>query len=131
MKVEIERNFKASKEQLYKFWTDPNLISHWMGVSVKIDSKVGGKLDIGFKDSTHGIFKELKPFDKVVFTWNSLTCKSGEPTGETLVAVTFETVSNTHTKMRLVHTGFQTETARKDHEEGWTDYYNTWEQIVV
>ena len=132
MKLELERTFKASKEQLYALWTDPKTISQWFGVKVVIDPKVGGALnfDFGEKVLTSGTFKELSPFDKVAFTWKSVTCSEGteESTGDTLVTVTFEKISSDQTQMRLVHSGFNTEAAKNDHNDGWTDYLAKWEK---
>jgi uncharacterized protein YndB with AHSA1/START domain len=126
MKVEIEREFKASKEQLYRFWTDPNTISEWFGVKVSIEPKLGGflKIDFGEKELTSGVYKKLDPFNTVAFTWNSYCGE--EPTGETLVTVTFSETEPGKTNMKLLHTGFKTEAARVSHQGGWEDYFNGW-----
>lgn len=131
MKVEIEREFNATAKQLYEFWTDPSKISEWFGVKVVIEAKIGGFLNIDFgeKELTTGVFKQLDPYNIVAFTWNSFCCGSKdnpEPTGETLVTVTFKEVSPDKTKMKLLHSGFKTESARKDHQGGWDDYFNKW-----
>ena len=131
MKVEVERVLTASKEKLYGMWTKPEMISTWMGVKVEIEPRVGGflKIDFGEKELTSGTFKELQPFDKVSFTWFSFN--GNEPTGETLVTITFEEVSPGKTKMKLVHSGFQTEFARNEHNIGWNEYFDSWENKLA
>ena len=139
MQVEIERTFKASKEQLYKFWTSPELVSEWMGVTVECDPKVGGNLLFDFKEEcgpTTGEYTIMNPHDKVAFTWCSTyggdsKPEGFEPVGDTLVTITLSEVSPSETKMHLLHTGFKFESVRKDHEEGWNEYYDAWEKKLV
>jgi uncharacterized protein YndB with AHSA1/START domain len=128
MKVEIERVLNATPEKLYKMWTDSTLISAWLGVKTEIEPKVGGflKVDFGEKELTTGMFKELDPFNKVSFTWHSFN--QDIPSGETLVTVTFKPEHSGKTKMKLVHTGFQTELAFSEHNSGWNEYFTGWEK---
>ena len=128
MDVKVERILSATPEKLYAMWTDPKLISTWMGVKVEIEPKVGGylKIDFGEKELTTGYFKQLDPFKTVAFTWNSYN--GDQPTGETLVTVQLVPVDSNKTKMTLHHTGFKTEFARAEHDAGWNDYYNSWEK---
>ena len=131
MQVTVERIFNSTQENLFGMWTRPEMISTWMGVKCGIDPKVGGflKIDFGEKELTTGTFKELVPFEKVSFTWNSYN--NDEPTGETLVTVTFNSVASNKTKMKLEHTGFKTELARREHDAGWTDYFSGWEKKLA
>jgi uncharacterized protein YndB with AHSA1/START domain len=129
MQVEIDRVFQATREQLYAIWTDANQISQWFGCPIVIDPKVGGQLRFEFPGepaATTGQFKELIPFSKVSFTWNSF--HDGASTGETLVTVTFEEIDSRQTRMKLVHSGFRTESAAKEHNEGWNYYFDKWTQ---
>lgn len=132
MQVEIDRVFQATRERLYAIWTDEDQISQWLGCSVGIDPKLGGELRFEFPgepEATTGQFKELIPFSKVAFTWNSF--HDGAPTGETLVTVTFEEIDSGHTRMKLVHSGFRTELAAREHSEGWNYYFDTWNRKFV
>lgn len=132
MKVEVERVLNASKEKLYGMWTKPEMISTWMGVKVEIEPKVGGflKMDFGEKELTTGTFKELQPFEKVSFTWISMVGNE-HSTGETLVTITLAEVSPGKTNMKLVHTGFKTEFARREHDGGWNEYFAGWEKKLA
>ena len=132
MKLELERNFKASSEKIYNIWIDQSQISLWFGVDVEIEPKVGGKLRFIFdkeKDITTGVYKELVPFSKVSFTWNSMC--NGESTGETLVSVFIESISDSTSKIRLEHSGFDNEKMKNTHIEGWMDYFGKWEEKLV
>jgi len=129
MKVEIERVFNASPEKMYGMWTKPEFISTWMGVKVDINPILGGALTIDFGESvlTTGVFKELTPFQTVAFTWNSAD-SLGEPTGETLVTITLTEEGSGKTKMKLLHSGFKAEKTRSDHDQGWNEYFVSWEK---
>ncbi len=129
-RVELSRVFPCKPEKLYGIWTNQDHLKKWMGVEVEAVVELGGPLNFNFEGepTTLGHFKELKPHERVAFTWNSPGC-SGNPTGDTLVTISLEPVSE-GTKMTLVHTGFISEESCKDHLEGWTEYYDSWEKLI-
>jgi uncharacterized protein YndB with AHSA1/START domain len=132
VQVVIEKVFEASPERLYGIWTDPSQISQWFGCTTTIEPKVGGSLRFEFPrepDATTGKFQELEPFSKIVFTWSSFNHDS--PTGETLVTITIEEVDSRQSKIKLIHSGFQSDVAVKEHTEGWNYYFDTWSQKIV
>ena len=82
--IKIERIFEASVEEVWKMWTEPEMIKKWWGPegfsapSIKIDLKEGGKYVYGMKgpeDSewdkvmySGGIFEKVVPMKKIVAT---------------------------------------------------------------
>lgn len=131
MQVEVEKVMRASPEKLYQMWTNPQLISKWLGVHVEIDPHVGGhlKVDFGEAQLTTGTYQELEPSKKVSFTWNSLSL--GEPTGETLVTISLKPAANGYTQMTLVHSGFTSKAAQAEHKTGWKEYYSLWDRLLA
>lgn len=82
--IVIERIFNAPRDQVWKAWTDPEIIKKWWGPegftapSIKIDLKVGGKYIYAMKGPegsqwdrvmySSGVFKEIVPQEKIVTT---------------------------------------------------------------
>jgi glutathione S-transferase len=80
-KVEVTRHIKAPRNRVYAAWTDPAQMKRWFGPEnvqtreVIADARVGGEFrwDLinqeGKEMTISGEFRELKPDEKIVFTW--------------------------------------------------------------
>lgn len=125
--VSVDRIFNASREQLYGIWTDASHMSRWFGVKVDANPIIGGSLVFHFAsdDLTQGEYLLLVPHDALSFTWFSRGSDT-LPTGRTQVTVVFSEAPG-GTRMKVIHQGLMSEHARKDHLEGWTEYFNKWE----
>ncbi len=123
----IKRRFKAPPAKVYAAWTDPEKMSRWMGpadvqtVIAECDVRVGGRYAVkmvtssGEEHDVCGVYREIVPNEKLVFTWAWLTT----PERESLVTVTFKD-DNGGTLMTLLHEQFFDEDARDRHNAGWT-----------
>ncbi len=121
--IEIRRSLPAPITEIFRWWTDPNLLRHWMSpigtVDAEVDLRVGGVLRIVMKgDGTlieHvGQFVEIEPPRRLVFTWKS-QYTGGQPS---LVTVELEPQGDRSTRLRLVHARLP-ETAAESHRGGW------------
>jgi uncharacterized protein YndB with AHSA1/START domain len=80
----LVRDFDATPEDLWSAWTDPDEIAVWWhprGVStprdsVAVDARVGGRYtytmvndETGDAYPTGGVYLEVQPFERLVFTW--------------------------------------------------------------
>ncbi|MBK0419650.1 SRPBCC domain-containing protein [Leucobacter sp. CSA1] len=78
----ITRTFAAPRELVWRAWTDEAELAQWLhpfGVStdsVSFDVRVGGRYaytmtndDTGERFPTGGVFLEIEPIDRLVFTW--------------------------------------------------------------
>ena len=123
----ITRIFDAPKELVWKAWTDPEHIKQWWGPkdysspSCAVDFRIGGKMIFCMKSKidgmeiwSTGVYKEIIPFEKIVFTdcfadekGNVVSAThygmEGDIPLEMIVTVTLEEI-NGKTKMVLVHT---------------------------
>lgn len=73
--------FAAPREQLYKIYTDPELVPDWWGprylttVVEIMEVKPGGEWRIHQRDAEgnsyrfHGVYHEVKPFERIVYTF--------------------------------------------------------------
>jgi uncharacterized protein YndB with AHSA1/START domain len=122
----IKRRFNAPPAKVFAAWTDPGKVKRWMGpgevktVRAENDLRVGGHYYIGMltpAGETHdvsGVYREVIPNEKLVFTW----AWKSTPERESLVTVTFKRDGD-DTLMTLTHEQFFDEDARDRHQHGW------------
>src|SRR5262249_41039201 len=94
----IKRRFNAPPEKVFSAWTDPEKVKRWMGpgeVQVLLaegNARTGGhyrwlmKSPDGNEHDVSGVYREVVPNQKLVFTW---TWKS-TPERESLVTIMFK-----------------------------------------
>ena len=128
-KVEVRRIFSASRERIFAAWSDPEEMKQWFGGThcraseIKVDFRVGGSYSIsGSKDgvgtwTTVGVYREITPPARVVYTWQWLDDPDweGHPS---LVTVEFTEVAG-GTEVLVTHERFPSEESRGNHDQGW------------
>ena len=100
--VRINRVFDAPRELVYRAWTDPKLMARWWGPHqftvplCRMDVRPGGAIRIdmqgpdGFLAPMTGVFQEVVPNEKLVFTsYAFMGSPDEEPALETLATVLF------------------------------------------
>lgn len=126
----IERVIPADRETVFQCWTDPDHMARWFGPTpehatpiAEIDLRVGGRYRIGIKksddDETHivgGVYREISPPTKLVFTWAWET--SVQPPDETVVTIELHEIGD-ETRLVLIHERFPHTKMRDQHGEGW------------
>lgn len=121
--IEIRRRLPAPIDQVFAWWTDPELLCEWMTpvgtVEAEVDLRVGGRLRIVMKGEGRvikhtGEYLEIEPPRRLVFTWVS------PYTGSVPSVITIELSSagDDLTDLRLVHAQLPDEAARW-HRGGW------------
>ena len=76
----LKRRIKASPAKVFAAWTDPKLMARWLGpvgtveLTAKTDVRVGGRYEMKMRmpDDEHnvsGVYREIIPNEKLVFTW--------------------------------------------------------------
>jgi uncharacterized protein YndB with AHSA1/START domain len=137
--LRLVRTFDASPELVYRAWTDPDVMKKWFapqGMSTpiaEVDPKVGGKYRIGMKSAdgelyvTTGTYREIKPSEKLVLTWQWENSPSDSP--DTLLTLEFRK-AGPHTELTLTHENFATEELVKDHQEGWEGALSKLTEII-
>ncbi len=126
--LRITRTFAAPREKVFRAWTDPNELKKWWGPvgyaspTAEMDLRVGGKYRLGMRrlpegDSFYliGIYREVRPPEKLVYTWR---WESEPERGETLVTVEFRARSSS-TEVVVTHELFPNQKMRDDHDKGW------------
>jgi uncharacterized protein YndB with AHSA1/START domain len=123
----IKRHLTASPEKIYAAWTDPEKIVKWFGPdagpvkSANLDVREGGSYAITFftedgeEHNVSGVYREVVPNEKLVFSWAWRTM----PERESLVTVLIRRMGE-GSVLTLLHEKFFDEDARDRHEHGWT-----------
>lgn len=123
----IKRHIKAPPAKVFAAWTDPKMMVQWWGpqgasdVEAETDLRAGGRFHTGFetpdgeRHDVSGIYREIVPDERLVFTWAWRTT----PERESLVTVTVAP-DGAGTMLTLLHEQFFDDEARDGHKRGWT-----------
>lgn len=136
--LEIRRTFAAPRERVFAAWARREQLEQWMckDVSAHVvihhqqDIRTGGRYLIEVRDPGkgetywgQGVYREVKPPEKIVFTWSwTKTKPDGEQmhpeSPETQVTVEFFARGN-FTEVVLTHGTFGSAKLRDEHDQGW------------
>jgi uncharacterized protein YndB with AHSA1/START domain len=123
----IKRRLKAPPGRVYAAWTDPRQVVRWWGpegaqnISAETQVRVGGRFRMVFRTpdgeehDVSGVYREVEPDAKLVFTWMWRTL----PDRQSLVSVLLKP-DGEGTLLTLVHEQFFDEAARDRHNTGWS-----------
>jgi uncharacterized protein YndB with AHSA1/START domain len=121
--IEIHRRLPAPIGEVFRWWTDPDLLKQWMTpigtVEADVDLRVGGRLRIVMKGDGRviehtGEYLEIDPPRRLVFTWVSPHTGSVP----SVITVELRAAGDDLTDLRLVHAQLPDEAARW-HRGGW------------
>lgn len=131
--LRLTRFIKAKREKVFQAWIRPEMIKRWMGPldiivpGVTTDPRVGGRYHIemegkggemgkpGAKYIVDGVYEEIVPNEKLVFTW----VWERPDASQTVVTVLLKDKDG-GTELTLIHERFTTAEDMKRHEHGWT-----------
>jgi uncharacterized protein YndB with AHSA1/START domain len=123
----LKRRLNAPPAKVYAAWTDPAKLAAWFGpggienVRAETDLRVDGRYRIvmhssgGEEHDVSGVYREVVPNQKLVFTW----AWRSTPERESLVTVLLKPDGD-GTLLTLTHEQFFDEAARDRHQSGWT-----------
>jgi uncharacterized protein YndB with AHSA1/START domain len=134
----LKRRFKAPPAKVFAAWTDPEKMKRWMGpegvvgLSAEIDARIGGRYRLlmkspdGEEHDVSGVYREVVPNEKLVFTW----AWKSTPERQSLVTVLLKPDGD-GTLLTLTHEQFFDETARDHHRQGWMGSLDKLERFVA
>lgn len=142
LKLELRRTFASPREKVFAAWTERQQLEQWMCKDVpthsvryrELDVRTGGRYSMEVSDQAsgdfyvgQGAFREVKPPEKLVFTWG---WTKRQPDGtqlpvdsETQVTVEFFPRGKS-TEVVLTHEFFRTAQSRDEHARGWTGCFD-------
>lgn len=135
--VNVQKKFSASKEDLYRAWTEEEALKQWWKpmnkqlVSVENDLREGGKVAYKFDNdlTIYGTYKEVKEGEKLVYSWIWDLPDGTEHKGEYLLTISFSCDDAT-SSLHVLQEDFKNEHAVKPHEEGWEQSLNDLKQYL-
>ena len=126
--LQIKRTFQAPRERVFRAWTDRAELARWFAPSAdyftvvpELEFRVGGRyrVEMHHKDGNvhkvSGTYQEIKPPEKIVFTWRWDRDASLE---DSLVTIEFHDLGNS-TEMTLTHERLPNLEERDKHAHGW------------
>jgi len=127
--VTIQRRYNAPPEKVYAAWTHAEMIVGWFGpsdaeqgsVKAMMDVRTGGRFTISFTHSdgeyseVSGVYKEVVPNQKLVFSW----AWHSTPERESQVTILTQPAAS-GTLLTLKHEQFFDQAAADGHKRGWT-----------
>ena len=144
----LKRRLKAPPERAFQAWTSPEQIQQWMRPEpgmvvplVRMDLRVGGTFRIQMQKpdgeffTAVGVFHEVKPPERLVYTWAWEKDGSGTEFGEvegtpSLITVEFLTRGQ-GTEIVLTHSRFATVASRDNHAQGWSAAVESFASFVA
>ena len=123
----IVRRIQAQPARLWAAITQPDLMLRWWGpdagptLNVVADVRPGGRFSVVFRllngeeHNPTGVYREVAPERKLVFTWHL----RGAPEPESLVTFKLEPFEG-GTELTLTHERLPDEAARASHQQGWS-----------
>ena len=134
----LKRRLNAPPEKVYAAWTDPEKVLKWFGPDAgpvkqaDIDARVGGHYAVTFhtedgeQHHVSGVYRQVVPNEKLVFTW----AWRSTPERESLVTILINPDDN-GSLLTLIHEQFFDEPARDRHREGWTGCLDKLERFLA
>ena len=125
--LSLTRILPAARQKVFAAWTTAASVQQWMcpeGVSiplVELDVRVGGAFRVdmlidGAVVSHTGVYREVTPPEKLVFTWTSQNTLRRD----TLVTVVLRALSDDTTELWLTQILLPTDETTQQHTRGWT-----------
>ena len=113
---------EAAQETVFAFFTDPDKMTRWMGVSATLEPQEGGLYLVDVTNGTvaKGEYREVLPNSRIAFSFGWDSEDSSVPPGSSLVEIDLEP-KDSGTLLRLTHSGLP-QPAIAPHTEGWVHY---------
>jgi len=136
----LTRGYPVPPERVWRAWTDPQALKGWFGpggedpVSVAdLDVREGGRYRIVFggpdgkAHEVHGVYREVVPHRKLVFTW---TWPNSTPERESVITIELRAAGR-GTDLVFRQEQFFDATVRDNHRRGWTESFVKLERFLT
>ena len=110
---------QASREDVFRFFTENDRWASWWGAGSTIEARPGGRVRICLPGGVEigGDVVEIAPPRRIIFTYGFLS-GTPFPAGSTRVTIALDEEAGGSTRLRLSH-AFAEAAARDEHVQGW------------
>ena len=135
--VSFDSLINASVQDVWKAWTDPDLILKWFGsdpdgegLNATLDVRLLGTYEIHFKNSNHdehtcsGVYAVVEEFSQLAFSWEW----KSEPGVESFVTVLF-VPEGEYTRMYFEHAHIGNNSLH-NYTDGWQGAFSKLERLL-
>jgi uncharacterized protein YndB with AHSA1/START domain len=134
--IRITRTVAATPERVFTAWTDVEELAAWWwpqldGTTYDVDARLGGRFRIhspGIGATVTGVYTEVAPPRRLVFTWRWEDEGEPEAVVEDTVVVTFEPHDG-GTRVTVAHTSVA-HVPEGGAEQGWNDVMDRLVRVV-
>ena len=136
----LSRHYPVGPEKVWRAWTDPEAVKKWWGpgpgepvAAAELDVRVGGKFRIVFggadgkEHECAGVYKEVVPNRRLVFTWS---WPRTTPERISVVTIVFKAAGG-GTDLVFTHEQLFDEKVRDDHKRGWSSCLDKLEAFLA
>ena len=141
--LRVHRVVAASRERVFRAWTDPDEIAKWFLPPTgarwirppEADARPGGRfsLDLVHEERhfhLYGTYREVRAPERLVLAWKWDTLPILEEAGETLVRIEF-TDQGAATEVALTQEHLPSEAARAAFERGWARCFGEMAKLLL
>ena len=142
--LRMQRFFDAPRPLVWRAWTNPEVMVLWLGpvewpaVSATRDLRVGGEWraclrspDTGQNLWQGGVYREIVPEERLVFTFKWDESHEDGPPADTLVTIQLGDAPGGGTLMDFTHEGLKSEQSLTGHRHGWTSTFERLEAFLA
>lgn len=121
--LEREVWIAAQPETIFEFFTDPQKMVQWKGISATLEPQPNGiyRVNVNGRDIVRGQYVEVKPPHRLVFTWGWEGEGSVLKPGASTVEISLR-VEGAGTRVHLKHSGLPSPEQHQLHGQGWDHY---------
>jgi uncharacterized protein YndB with AHSA1/START domain len=144
LELEVEHRFAAPRERVFDAWIDPEVLKRWWAAAptwdtplTEVDAREGGiyrlsmRTDTGDVHTVHGEFTEVRPPERLAYTWSWAEGPDAAMAGsESSIVVVDFIEDGDGTLVKLRHSGFAGEQIREMHVDGWNAVLGNLERSV-
>jgi uncharacterized protein YndB with AHSA1/START domain len=122
--IEREITIAARPETVWEFFVDAEKACRWMGVSATLDPQPGGvyRVEVLPGSVARGVFVELDPPRRLVYTWGWESGASPLPPGSTTIEIVLRPEGD-GTTVHFTHRDLPSSEAAGAHGHGWDHYF--------
>lgn len=141
--LRMQRSFNAPRSLLWAIWTKPEMLVRWFGpahcpaISAESDLRVGGSWSAtlqwtidGEQLRSHGVYLEIVPERRLVFTFRWEGDHEDGPPVDTCVTVMLSDETGGLTQLELTHAELKSPKSLAGHREGWMSSFDRLDAVL-